>query len=76
MTHMIQMLIGQAMPTPVARQEFLFYNDKFNTVLVVLLVILVAIFAWLFFTGRKLGKMERQIAELESRNQQSPPKAG
>jgi hypothetical protein len=73
---MIQALIGQVMPTPTARQEFLFYNDKFNTVLVVLLVILVAIFVWLFLTGRKLGKMERQIAQLESRKEQNGPQAG
>lgn len=71
MTQIFAGILGQVMPTPTAREEFLFYNDKFNTVLVVLAVILLAIFVYLFFTGRKLGKLEKQLAELEQQQQSS-----
>ena len=73
---MIQGIIGQIAASPAAREEYLFYNDKFNTVLVIVLVILVSIFAWLFLSGRKMRKMEQQIAALEEKTQQTAAKSG
>lgn len=69
MTQIFAGILGQIMPVPTAREEFLFYDDKFNTVLVVLSVILLAIFVYLFLTGRKLGKLEKRLAEWEQQQQ-------
>lgn len=73
MTGMINMLglLLQAQPLPAsARDEYLFYNDKFNTVLIVLAVILVGIFVLQGFLGMKLKKVEKTLDELEQKVQQ------
>jgi CcmD family protein len=43
---------------------------KIFVVVAVLLVILLGIFAYLFFIDRRIGKLEKEINEKESHNRQ------
>lgn len=53
-----------------AREEFLFYNDKYNAVLIVLAIVLIGIFGYLIFTGARLRKVETELKRLEEKRQQ------
>ncbi len=49
-------------------RRFLFADEKINTVIVVLMVVLVGIGAYLILTGRKVRKMEKELAEMGSQS--------
>ena len=48
-------------------RRFLFADEKINTVIVVVLVVLAGLATYLLLSGRKVGKLEKQLAELEAR---------
>jgi len=48
-------------------QEWLMVSDKVNSLLLILLIIFGGFVAYLFMTGKKVSKLEEQLAELEKK---------
>ena len=60
----ISSLLLQAGTTPDRR--FLFADEKINTVIVVVLVVLLGIGAYLLLTGRKVRRLEKELDQISS----------
>ncbi len=71
MNSFLNVLSGLLRPDP---ESFLFKDEKINTVIVVLVIIWAVIAGYMYFAGRKIGKLEQEmtrIKEDQSRKGQS-----
>ena len=54
-----------------SQQQFLFKDEKINTVIAVLVLVWIGIVLYLIFSGRKLKKIEGEVASLRQIGNQS-----
>lgn len=65
MNSFLNILNGFLAPDP---NSFLFKDEKINTVIVVLVIVWAIIAGYMFFAGRKIGKLEKEVAEMKERH--------
>jgi CcmD family protein len=66
-----RLLLKTQVPNVPEIRKWLFANEKSNTVIAVMVVIWVGIVVYLLLSGRKLRRLEKQLAELKERNRNS-----
>ena len=63
MNNFLNILNGFLAPDP---ESFLFKDEKINTVIVVLVAVWAVIAGYMFFTGRKISKLEQELDRMKS----------
>jgi CcmD family protein len=58
----------------VADKRLMFASDKIYTVMIVILIIWTGILLALFFTGRKVMKLEKEVEQLRAGQKQGTPR--
>ncbi len=64
MNRFLNILNGFMAPDP---NSFLFKDEKINTVIVVLVIVWTIIAGYMFFTGQKISRIEREVADLKEK---------
>lgn len=65
MNSFLNILNGFLAPDP---NSFLFKDEKINTVIVVLVIVWAIIAGYMFFAGRKISKLEKEVADLTEKH--------
>ncbi len=65
MNSLLNILNGFMAPDP---NSFLFKDEKINTVIVVLVIVWAIIAGYMFFAGRKISKLEQEVADLKEKH--------
>lgn len=65
-----RLLVKSQIPNVPKIRKWLFADEKSNTVIAVMIVVWLGIVVYLLLSGRKVGRLEKQLAELQQRQGQ------